>query len=293
MTRATSTRSTSTPGVSSRRPRRGIAPDRQSPRSSRRPPPWPRSWWRACCWCSAARASTVDEVTSSVTPTAPTSAAPVQVASSEAPPPPLAATATAAAAHRHRRSPPPPPPAETAASPVNPAPSYQPAVQPRQDEGPGDQRHPVTDQRRTAAAGSAHWNRLALPVPPGQHVLQLAEVVAVVGRVDLGGEQGDALGDERVRVLPPAPVHRPFDPGLLVAPASATRSLRSSFLRWNSGTLAKVCQMSACLATIGKRPLDAHATDQDRDLAHRRRHQLGRAGSRCARGRPRTDPSET
>ena len=50
--------------------------------------------------------STVDQVTSSVTPTAPTSAAPVSVASSEAPPPPLAATATAA------------PPTATAAPPT-------------------------------------------------------------------------------------------------------------------------------------------------------------------------------
>jgi len=34
-------------------------------------------------------------------------------------------------------SPPPPPPAETAASPMNPAPNYQaPRVQPRQTKGP-------------------------------------------------------------------------------------------------------------------------------------------------------------
>ena len=50
---------------------------------------------------------TVDDVTSSVTPTAPTSAAPAQVASSEAPPPPLTAhrrdaTASPPPEHRHR-----------------------------------------------------------------------------------------------------------------------------------------------------------------------------------------------
>ena len=82
------------------------------------------------------QSETVNEVTSSVTPTAPTSAAPVQVASSEAPsppasppppPPPPAETAPPA----------PPPPAETAASPMNPAPNYQaPRVPQRQTKGP-------------------------------------------------------------------------------------------------------------------------------------------------------------
>ena len=139
----------------------------------------------------------VDDVTSSVTPTAPTSAAPVQVASSEAPPPPL----------------PPPPPPETAspepalpetASPANTAPpqhgaELQPDVPTASEQGAGDRSdahadHPVTDQRRAAAAGSAYRKSLALLVPPGQHVLELGEVVAIVGRVDLGGEQGDALG---------------------------------------------------------------------------------------------------
>jgi len=72
---------------------------------------------------------TVNEVTSSVTPTAPTSAAPVQVASSEAPSPPAATPPPP--------PPPPPPPVETAASPMNPAPNYQaPRVQPRQTKGP-------------------------------------------------------------------------------------------------------------------------------------------------------------
>jgi hypothetical protein len=72
---------------------------------------------------------TVDEVTSSVTPTAPTSAQPVPVTTNAAPEPP-----------------PPPPPPETAspetaspetASPVNSAPRYEaPPVQPRQTKGP-------------------------------------------------------------------------------------------------------------------------------------------------------------
>ena len=63
-------------------------------------------------------AHTVDEVTESVTPTAPTSAEPV--ATSAEPPPPL----------------PPPPPPETASS-VNTAPRYEaPRVQPRQTKGP-------------------------------------------------------------------------------------------------------------------------------------------------------------
>ena len=85
--------------------------------------------------------STVDQVTSSVTPTAPTSAAPVSVASSEAPPPPLPPSPPPLPP-----SPPlppplpppaPPPPSETAASPVNPAPRYEPPpVQPRQTKGP-------------------------------------------------------------------------------------------------------------------------------------------------------------
>jgi len=70
---------------------------------------------------------TVDQVTSSVTPTAPTSAAPTQVASSEAPPPPPLPPPL----------PPPPPPTETAASQVDPAPRYEaPRVQPRQTKGP-------------------------------------------------------------------------------------------------------------------------------------------------------------
>jgi hypothetical protein len=62
---------------------------------------------------------TVDEVTPSVTPTAPTSAQPAPVATSAEPEPPL-----------------PPPPPETA-SPVNTAPRYEaPRVQPRQTKGP-------------------------------------------------------------------------------------------------------------------------------------------------------------
>jgi len=74
-------------------------------------------------------ASTVDGVTSSVTPTAPTSAAPVPAATSAEPPPPL----------------PPPPPPETA-SPVNTAPRQNPAYQPRPTKAPeiGVTRTPVT-----------------------------------------------------------------------------------------------------------------------------------------------------
>ena len=81
----------------------------------------------------------VDDVTSSVTPTAPTSAAPAQVASSEAPPPPL-----------------PPPPPETAApetasppetaAPPNTAPTYNATYQPRPTKEPeiGVTRTPIT-----------------------------------------------------------------------------------------------------------------------------------------------------
>jgi hypothetical protein len=73
-------------------------------------------------------ASTVDEVTSSVTPTAPTSAETVPVATSAEPEPPL-----------------PPPPPETA-SPVNTAPRYNPTYQPRPTKAPeiGVTRTPVT-----------------------------------------------------------------------------------------------------------------------------------------------------
>jgi len=72
---------------------------------------------------------TANDVTSSVTPTAPTSAAPVQVASSEVPPPP----------------PPPPPPPETA-SPVNQGPRSNPVVESRPTRAPeiGVTRTPVT-----------------------------------------------------------------------------------------------------------------------------------------------------
>jgi len=76
--------------------------------------------------------STADEVTSTVTPTAPTSAAPVEVATSAAPPPPLPPPPLLP-------SPPPlpPPPPETEASSVNTAPRYDaPPVQPRQTKGP-------------------------------------------------------------------------------------------------------------------------------------------------------------
>lgn len=89
-------------------------------------------------------ASTVDDVTSSVTPTAPTSAAPVPAPTSAEPPPP------------------PPPPPETA-SPVNTAPRQYPAYQPRQTKEPeiGVTRTPVTrepisvaPQPRTGQRGS-------------------------------------------------------------------------------------------------------------------------------------------
>ena len=79
----------------------------------------------------------VDDVTSSVTPTAPTSAAPAQVASSEAPPPPLPPPPETATPPPPPETASPPPPPETAASPVNPAPRYEaPQVQPRQTKGP-------------------------------------------------------------------------------------------------------------------------------------------------------------
>jgi hypothetical protein len=73
-------------------------------------------------------ANTVDEMTPSVTPTAPTSAEPVPVATSAEPEPPL-----------------PPPPPETA-SPVNTAPRYNPTYQPRPTKAPeiGVTRTPVT-----------------------------------------------------------------------------------------------------------------------------------------------------
>jgi hypothetical protein len=76
---------------------------------------------------------TFDEVTSSVTPTAPTSAQPAPVATSAAPEPPGPPESPL----------PPPPPPETAspapetASPVNTEPRYEaPRVQPRQTKGP-------------------------------------------------------------------------------------------------------------------------------------------------------------
>ena len=81
--------------------------------------------------------NTVDDVTSSVTPTAPTSAAPVEVASSEAPPPPLPPSPPPLPPSPPLPPPLPPPPSETAASPVNPAPRYEaPRVQPRPTKGP-------------------------------------------------------------------------------------------------------------------------------------------------------------
>jgi len=100
--------------------------------------------------------NTVDDVTSSVTPTAPTSAAPVEVASSEAPPPPppLPPLPETASPPPETASPPPEtasPPPETAspppetASPVNTAPSYNPTYQPRPTKEPeiGVTRTPV------------------------------------------------------------------------------------------------------------------------------------------------------
>jgi hypothetical protein len=89
-------------------------------------------------------AGTVDEVPSSVSPTAPTSLEPVPVATNTEPPPPL---------------PPPPPPPET----VNSAPTYNPAYQPRPTKAPeiGVTRTPVTrapisvaPQPRTGQRGS-------------------------------------------------------------------------------------------------------------------------------------------
>jgi len=83
---------------------------------------------------------TVNEVTSSVTPTAPTSAAPVQVASSREPSPPASPPPSPPASPPPpppASPPPPPPPVETAASPMNPAPNYQaPRVPQRQTKGP-------------------------------------------------------------------------------------------------------------------------------------------------------------
>jgi hypothetical protein len=90
---------------------------------------------------------TANEVTTSVTPTAPTSAAPLQVASSEAPSP-------------AEPPPPSPPPSQTAASPVDSAPRYNPTYSPRPTKAPeiGVTRTPVTRQPISVA-----------PQPRGPH----------------------------------------------------------------------------------------------------------------------------
>jgi hypothetical protein len=94
-----------------------------------------------------------EDVTSSVTPTAPTSAAPtsaapVQVPSSEAPPPPVQVESSEAPPPPETASPPPEtasPPPETAL-PVNTAPPYNPTYQPRPTKAPeiGVTRTPIT-----------------------------------------------------------------------------------------------------------------------------------------------------
>jgi hypothetical protein len=99
-------------------------------------------------------AGTVDEVTSSVTPTAPTSAQPVPLAPSAAPEPPLPPPPPPPPPPL----PPPPPPPETAL-PVNTAPRYEaPRVQPRQTKGPeiNVTRSPmsVAPQPRTGHSGN-------------------------------------------------------------------------------------------------------------------------------------------
>ena len=88
----------------------------------------------------------VDDVTSSVTPTAPTSAAPAQVASSEAPPPPLPPETAAPETAAPETAAPETAAPETAASPANTAPSYNPTYQPRPTKEPeiGVTRTPIT-----------------------------------------------------------------------------------------------------------------------------------------------------
>jgi hypothetical protein len=90
--------------------------------------------------------NTVDDVTSSVTPTAPTSAAPAQVASSEAPPPPLPPETAAPETAAPETAAPETAAPETAASPANTAPSYNPTYQPRPTKEPeiGVTRTPIT-----------------------------------------------------------------------------------------------------------------------------------------------------
>jgi hypothetical protein len=92
----------------------------------------------------------VNEVTSSATPTAPTSAAPVPLASSEAPSSPSSPAPPPPPPGPPLPPPPgpplPPPPPESAASPVNPAPRYNPTYEPRPTKPPeiGVTRTPVT-----------------------------------------------------------------------------------------------------------------------------------------------------
>src|ERR1700687_3511502 len=54
-------------------------------------------------------------------------------------------------------------------------------------------------------------------VPPGDHLFEFGEVVAVVGRMDLGGEQRAAGVDERIGASGACPGNRSLD-GSVVAP---------------------------------------------------------------------------
>ena len=57
--------------------------------------------------------------------------------------------------------------------------------------------------------------RSAVLIAPGDHGFQFGEVVAVAGRVNLGGEEGDTLGVEVVRVRAVGPAGSALDQRLL------------------------------------------------------------------------------
>jgi hypothetical protein len=108
-------------------------------------------------------------------------------------------------------------------------------VQPRQTKGPEINGHPSADQRRAATAWAALTAWLELAVPPGQHVLQLAEVIAVVVGWISVGEQRDAIGDERVGIF--APVQCTARSICASSrPAAAANSFRIAFYALELGT---------------------------------------------------------
>lgn len=102
---------------------------------------------------------------------------------------------------------------------------------------------------------------------PAQHFFELGEVVAVVGRVNLGGEQGDSLRGERVGIHTGLPADGTFDRRRVAAGVLRVLVYQIAFLTERLQVGKRVPDVGV-LADQRQDPAFTGAPDKDGNVAH-------------------------